>query len=114
MTRGPPAAQVVVIQGRQIIMDQRIGMQHFEGGTQIFDSRGKGAGDHPACLHAQDRPQAFTARKYAMAHGLVNRDRMLGYRRQQAFQRPIGQSTACFQGVLEHDGEYNKARLASR
>ena len=36
---GTSAAKIVVIERRQIVMDQRIGVQHFDGRAQIGDAR---------------------------------------------------------------------------
>ena len=72
MRRGPTAAQIIVVHGRQIVMDQGIGMDHFDGASkrqQLFSfsaedfSRGQ----------RKYRPYAFSAREQAIAHGLPKR-----------------------------------------
>ena len=68
------AAQVVVVQRGQIVVDQRVGVQHLDGGAEVLDALGQfaGAGDHPRGLHAQDGLQALAAGEDAVAHGTVD------------------------------------------
>ena len=72
-------AQIIVVQRGQIIMDQGIGVQHFDRCAQLFHPRRKltGAGDHSCGFHAQHRPQPLAAGKNAVPHGPMNRDRRL-------------------------------------
>ena len=74
------AAQIVVVQRGQIVMDQRIGVQHFQRRPEFFDSRGKRSRDHASGFHAKDRTQSFASGKNAVPHRFVNRDRRLGFR----------------------------------
>ena len=111
VARGPSPSQVIVVQRREIIVDERIGVQHLERGAQVFNSRWKGSGDHPSGFQAQNRPQALAARENTVPHGLMNRHGMLRGWRQQAFQGRVSQRTAGLQCVIEHDAEYSKRAL---
>ena len=66
---GPAATQIVVVHGRQIVVDQRIGVDHFHGA-----GGGHGRSDiPPASLCRQQgehRPQPFPRRQQAVTHGL--------------------------------------------
>ena len=44
--------EIVIIEGREIVMNERIGMQHFQSATQLFNALGKATGDHAGCFHA--------------------------------------------------------------
>ena len=59
VTSWTSAAQIVVVERRQIIVDEGIGMQHFERGSQIIDAGQQRAGHHAARLPAEYRAQAF-------------------------------------------------------
>ena len=67
---GPAAPQIVVVHGRQIVVDQRIGVDHFDraGGRH-------GRFDRPAARlggqQHQHRPQPFARRQEAVAHRLA-------------------------------------------
>ncbi len=64
----PPAAQVVIIHGRQVVMHQRIAMQAFErsAGQQRPGRRGAEQG---GAFNQQERAQPFAAAEHGMAHG---------------------------------------------
>ena len=104
----PAAAQVIVIQRGQIVMDQRVGMQHFQRGAQLFNPVGKKTRNHASGLHTKYGTEPLAAGEHAVTHRSVDRDRMLGSRREQALQRRVGQRLALLQSLLEHAGEYNK------
>src|SRR5262249_32710034 len=77
MASGPSAAEVVVIEGGQVVMNQGISVEHLKRGTQFLDSSWKRDGDQATGFHAQNRPNAFSTGEDAVAHGLVNGARML-------------------------------------
>ncbi|CUX24403.1 hypothetical protein AGR7B_Cc270182 [Agrobacterium deltaense RV3] len=88
------AAQVVVVHGRQIVMNKRITMEAFQCRANI-----KGGFGIPArkggTFDDEERPQAFTAVQHAMAHGVeqVLRARDLiraGFARKQAAKQGFG------------------------
>jgi hypothetical protein len=65
-------------------------VQHLERRTKVLDFIGQRPCDHAAGLHAQHGPQPFAAGEDTVAHGLVNRYRMLSFERNQAVQRRVG------------------------
>ena len=105
---GPAPAQIIVVERGQIVMNQRIGVQHFERRAQFLNARGKRSRDHASGFHAKDRPQPLAAREHAVPHRLVDRNRALRGRRQQALQGGVGQRLPLLQSLVEHAGEYNK------
>src|SRR5439155_4095985 len=54
VARRTSTAQIVIIERREIVVDQRIRVQHLQSGAQFFDSGGQVATDDSAGLHAQD------------------------------------------------------------
>ena len=84
---GTAAAQVVVVERRQVVVDERVGVQHLQRRAQFLDAGGNAALDHLRGFHAEDGPQALAAGEDAMPHGLVDRRRILRTRGQQALQR---------------------------
>ena len=102
MTGRPAAAQIVVVERGQIVVDERIGVQHLQRGSKFFDSRGKGTRDHAASFHTKNGAQTFSPGEHAMTHCLMNGRWILGRRRQELLQRPIGQHTSLLQSLREH------------
>ena len=82
---GPAAAQIVVVHGGQIVMDQRHGVNHLQrhrrGHRQFAVAAGQLTG-----RQAEDRPQALAARQQRIAHRLAQ---ALGALRPQ---RPVERS----------------------
>ena len=78
VTRGSAAAQVIVIERRQVVMNERIGVQHFQRCAEFFDSFGERAGDHASGFHAENGAQALASGEDAVAHGFVDGAGMLG------------------------------------
>src|SRR5271157_4187694 len=108
---GTPAAQVVVVERGQVVVDERVGVQHLQRRAQLLDAERDAALDHLRGFHAQDGPQALASGKDAVSHRGVNRRRILGGLRQQALQRGVGEDAALFQRVLEHEeGSITTAR----
>ena len=87
---GAAAAQVVVVERRQIVMHQRVGVQHLDGRAQFVDAVRQSAAHHPRRLHAQDGTQSLASGKDTVAHRLVDGGGILRRCRQQTFQRGIG------------------------
>src|SRR5579872_2219419 len=114
VTCGPSATQIIIVQGGKVVVDERVGMQHLERCAQIFNSRWKRSGHHPASFQTENGPQSFAAGENTVPHGLVNGNGMLRGRRQQSFQGRVGKRTACLHRVIQHDAEYNKWTLELR
>ena len=70
---GLAAAQVVVVERGQIVVDERVGVQHLDGCAEALNAAGKRAGDGDGGLHGEHRAQALAAGKDGVAHGAVNR-----------------------------------------
>ena len=69
MDRGTTPAQVVVVHCRQVVVDERVGVDQFDGGravVQHFDRRTS----QPSRGVDQSRPDALAAAEYGMAHGV--------------------------------------------
>ena len=80
VTRGFAPPQIVIIQRRQVIVNQRIRMDEFDGAA------GKVARDqHPVKdarrFQAQNRPDPLAAGKNGISHGLMNRGRWNAFAR---------------------------------
>jgi hypothetical protein len=59
VARRPPATEIIVVHGRQIVMDQRIAVDHFQRSGR--PQRGlRIAADSFASEHAEDWAQAFS------------------------------------------------------
>ena len=69
------AAQVVVVEGGQVVVDERVGVQHLEGRAEAFNAAGQRACDGDGGLHGENGAQPFAAGKDRVAHGAVNRRR---------------------------------------
>ena len=93
VARRPPTAQIVIVERGQIVMDERIRVQHFERCAELFNSSRQGPGRyiatsqicgagcmacHASGFHAENGPKALAARKDTVAHGLMNRGWLLG------------------------------------
>ena len=74
MAGGLAAAEVVVVERGQIVMDERIGVQHLDRCGEFFDAVGwlRGARDHAGGLDAEHRAEALAAGEDAVAHGAVD------------------------------------------
>ena len=66
--RRPPAPQIVVVHGRQVVVHQRITMDEFERAAGV-QRAGAADAEQRRALHHQKRPQAFAAAERAMPHG---------------------------------------------
>ena len=94
------AAVVVVVHRGQIIVDQRICMDHLqrqrEGHHGLFIQPEQLCGDQQ-----QYRPHAFTAAQQAVAHGVVQHFLIVVARRQQFFQFFVDEIRVSLQFVQE-------------
>ncbi len=67
---GPAPAQIVIVHGRKVVMDQRIGVQHFDGGGGPHRI-GLGHAEQARALENEERTEALAAREGGVAHGLL-------------------------------------------
>ena len=85
MAGGTPAAQVVVIQRGQVVVNQRIGVDQFQWTCRVFNA-GLGVADSFRGGDRQNWTDSFPTGEQAVAHGAVDRRRLDRFRGNQAFQ----------------------------
>ncbi len=87
--RRPAPAQIVVVHAGQVVVHQRIGVQHLDrsGGAQraLFRHAEQGR-----ALQGQEGPQPLAAREDGVAHGLTDAGLVPLRRRQQPLQNGVG------------------------
>ena len=88
VTRRAATAEIVVIHARQIIVNERVGVDAFHGAgvrqrRRRFTSAGFGSGE------TKNGPEPFPAGKQTVAHRLVQRDRRHGRLRQEPIERAV-------------------------
>ena len=79
------APEVVVVHGRQVVMDQGIGMDHLHGAGSRH-GMGDIAPDRLAGCQHQDRTDPFASGEDRIAHGFVEGDRKLVLLREELAQ----------------------------
>jgi hypothetical protein len=84
-------------------MNQGIGVEHLESRAEFLDAGGQGAGDHASCFHAEHGAQALSSGEYAVPHGLVDRNRVFVFERDQAVEGGIGQPLTLFHRFFQHE-----------
>ena len=77
MTRGAPAAEIIVIHARKIIVHERIGVDAFERAGQGKRNLGLAMASFCRC-ETKDRPQSLASGEKAVAHRFVKRRRFNG------------------------------------
>ena len=65
----PAAAQIAVVHRRQIVVDQRIAVDAFEGGASE-QGRFTTDAEHGRAFNHQERPQPLSAAEARIAHGV--------------------------------------------
>ena len=93
---GMAAAQVVVIERGQIVVDERIGVEHLQRRAEVGDACGQltVTGHHARGFHAEDRAQAFAAGEDAVAHGAVDGMGQRIGRGEESFEGCVGERDA--------------------
>jgi len=93
---GLTAAEVIVVEGGQVVVDEGVGVDHFEGGAEVGDSLGIGLGAcaEAGCFHAEDRTEPLAAGEGAVPHSTVNGVRQGVGCGQEAFESGIGELCA--------------------
>jgi hypothetical protein len=100
---GKTAAQVVIVECGQVVVNQRVGVQHLQRGAQLLDAGRNTTLDHLPGLNAENGPQALATGKHAVPHGLMNAGGILRRSREQALQYLVGDDSTLLQSVLEHE-----------
>jgi hypothetical protein len=98
---GLAAAEVVVVERGQVVVDERVGVHHLERGGEVGCARGKFTGDHTCGFHAEHGAQALSTSEGAVAHSPVDGVGWGGRGGQQALQRFVGEGRAGFQERLD-------------
>ena len=89
MAGRPAAAQGIVVHRRQIVVDERIGVDDLDRGrrrVEPFKTCAEGAADGVD----EDRPQTFAVTEHGIAHRAVQVARRLMLRRQHVRERGVG------------------------
>ncbi len=99
---GLAAAEVVVVERGQVVVDERVGVEHLEGCAEVGCAFGdvSAAGDHAGGFHAEDGAEALAAGEDAVAHGSVDGVREGVGRGQEAFEGGVGELCAGVEQVL--------------
>src|SRR5882757_6858627 len=71
---GLAAAEVVVVESGEVVVDEGVGVDHLQGRAEIGCSGWNfyPAADHACGLHAEDGAEAFAAGEDAVAHGAMD------------------------------------------
>jgi hypothetical protein len=91
---GFAAAKVVVVEGGKVVVDERVGVEHFDGCAEPLNAARQFARNGHGCLHGQHRPQTLAAGKGGVAHGAVDRGGHGIGAGKQFLQRAVGQLRA--------------------
>ncbi len=112
---GLAAAKVVVVEGGEVVVDEGVGVEHLEGGTEVGDAFGivAGACDHAGGLHAEYGAETFAAGEGAVAHGAVDGVRQGVGCGQEAFEGGIGELRAGEEQGL-YGGEHQTLMINQR
>ena len=95
VVRQPSPAVVVVVHRRQIVVDQRIGVDHLERARRGHHRRRRGA-DGLGPRDHEDRPQPLAARQHAVAHRAMHGRRRSVLARQEPLERRVDQRAPVF------------------
>jgi hypothetical protein len=100
---GQAAAEVVVVEGGEVVVDEGIGVDHLERGTE---RRGLGVEflrtqNHTGGFETEDGAEAFSAREGAVAHCPVDGVRGGVRRGKQALEGLVGEGCACLEEGLD-------------
>ena len=99
---GLAAAEVVVVERGEVVVNEGVGMDHFEGCAEF----GCALRECPPCrrscvrLPCEDGAEAFAAGEDAVAHGAMDGVRQSVGRGQETFESSVGELDARVQQVL--------------
>ena len=93
---GMAAAQVIVVERGQVVVDERVGVEHLQRGAEVGDAGGQltASGHHARGFHAEDGAQALAAGEDAVAHGAVDGVGQRLGRGQEPFEGCVGERDA--------------------
>src|SRR6185369_3100760 len=113
MTRRPPTPEVIIVERRQVVVYQRIRMQHLDRCAELFYALRQLAGDHACGFHAQDRTKPFATSEHAVTHGLMNDGRKYIGTGKQPLERSVSELLALCKSFLQHEASSIAERLWS-
>jgi len=93
---GLAAAEVIVVESGEVVVDEGVGVRHLDGRAQLIGSGGDGSGDHAGGFHAEDGTEALAAGEGGVAHGAVDGVRFDGGGGEQALECCVGE---CYSGL---------------
>ena len=91
VTGRPPASVVVIVERRQIVVNQRVRMDQFQRAGEPFDSRRLPGGGFRG-RDTENRSDALAAGEQAVAHRAVDRFRIAVLRRQSLLESGVDPS----------------------
>jgi len=97
---GAAPAKVVVVHAREVVMDERIGVDALHG-TRGRQGGFDGTAARFRCREAEDGPQPFAARKERVAHGFVDGSRFDGRFGEELVERAVHDGAACNKIILQ-------------
>ena len=100
---GLAAAEVVVVEGGEVVVDEGVGVDHLDGCAEIGCSSSGGslaAGDHAGGFHAEDGAESLASREGAVAHRSVDGVREGVGRGQETLESGIGELHAGEKQIL--------------
>ena len=112
VTGGPAAAHVVVVHGRQVVVDQRIGVHHLDGAGRRQGRRGRAAAAFGRQQH-QHRPQPLAGRQQAIADRLAERRRAATVEIRILAKRSVHPRTRLLAVILERENDAFDHRTTS-
>jgi len=98
------AAQIIIVESRQIIMNQRVRVDKFER-TPGLNRSFRGLVEHARRFQAKDRPNPFASGKHTVPHRAVDRRRRSIFRRDQAVERGFNNAVVCVEEIGKFHAE---------
>jgi len=103
VARGFAAAEVIVVEGRQVIVNQGVGVDEFDGAGRM-ERGGDIAGENSRRLETQDRTNSFSTGKDAVTHGCMDGSGLRGRQRKEPLKSSIDGETV----LLEKWGKFHR------
>ena len=100
---GASAAEVVVVERGEIVVDERVGVEHLDARAEFVGAIGDGPMDHARGFHDEDRAETLASGEDAVTHGLMDGWRILRAGREQTLESGVGEFAAVGEGVFQHE-----------
>jgi hypothetical protein len=113
---GLAAAEVVVVEGGEVVVDEGVGVDHLEGCAESIGSGWEVAGacDHASGFHAEDGAEALATGEGGVAHGAVDGVREGGGGGEEALEGGVGEGCAGGEEGLDVGGHGSSLILRER